>query len=777
MKKFYILLSAILFIFNNESVFPQQTKIDSLQDMISHASGENKVDLLLELANESSTNNDVQAYLSLSGKIFELADSLDYEKGKCKSLFYIVCAKIRLNEYPSALSHCLLSYHLAEQMEDINLISESIVHLGDLYILLRKYDSALFYNEKALVLANNIMDTTSYLLLLSQKVKINLNMGKIKQSLPLINELDSLIICVNNVPRIEKINQVRAYFYYYFGNYTKAIEIFKLLKDHQAQNKDFNGLSVSCSYLGNVYYKLNQTDSAIHYHLLSISCKPQDLNVRGTAMSYNTLGAIYKDRNEYEKALENFHKSVEIKIQMEDTIGAAITHMNISTVYRAMINYDKAIEYNMKSLPVFLRNNLRKSISFVYHNLGNIFLDIGTGDSAVYYFHKALILKKELQDIRGVSYVCNGLGSYFYGFGQNTDSALYYYTLAYEGFKKLGITHGMAESQANLADCYYQLGSFQKAISAYVQSIPELEMERSYDNLVEIYKNLAASYYQTGSYKLSYEAQVVHQQLQDSIFNAESLQIIADMQEKYDSELKEKENLVLQQNLVLTKSENKVMRLYIWLLVVFLVLMVATIVFVSLFSRYKRRTVMLKLQLTEEEKEKIQAENKAREVEEKRLNQIIFAEKQISKLHQEKLEQSREKLHRTSLQIIKQNQRFISLRAKLKDKKGNGAENESSQDEIIRFINQSLNQEVDWMQFRNDFEQSYPGFLDQLSDSFSQLTERELQFLALTRTQLSSRQIADILCIEENSVKKDRSRIKKKMDIEPGTSLYDYLCS
>ncbi len=771
-------INAILILFFCYSYFGfAQIKTDSLKNLINQSNGERKVDLLIELANKSVDGADIQEHFALANKIYKLADSIEYDKGKCKALVHLGSAKIRLDDYPAALIHYLQAYYLAENTEDIELISSALINVEDTYALLRQYDSAIYYIEKGLSMAQRNMDTSHYILQLSQRLKINIYSSKIKQSVALIDELDSLLKFHTPISFIKRINRIRAYAYYYFGDYNRAISIFKVLEKQYRQIGSISELSVTYSFLGNSYFWLNKTDSAIYYHQKSIDCKPPDMNVLGTAKSYNTIGGVYDARNEFEKALTNFHKSAELKTQLNDTIGLAITNMNISKVYKSMENYEKAIEYNRKSLHIFLRNNITKSISYVYNNLGNIYMDLNMGDSSRYYLLKALILKKELKNIAGISGTANGLGNYFFNMENNIDSALFYYTMAIDGYKKISHTKGIAETNAYIADCYYDRSEFKKAVSAYIQTVPELKKERAYDNLAHVYKNLAASYYGMGEYRLSYNALNKHLQLHDSIFNEETLHTIADMQEKYDSKLKEKENLVLHQNLELTKSKNEVMRFYIWWMVTLLALLVSTIVFGYFYFRYKRRAVTLKLRLAEHQKDKVQLENKAKEIEEKRLKEIIFAEEQIIELQKERLEHSREKLHNTSLQIIKQNQRFASLRFMVKNNKENSAENENAHDDILRFIDQSMDNDVSWIQFRHDFEQSYPNFLDTLTEKFPLLNQRELYFLALVRIRLTSRQIADIMCVQEKSVKKDRARIKKKMTIILETNLYDYLCT
>ncbi|MDD4143886.1 MAG: LuxR C-terminal-related transcriptional regulator, partial [Prolixibacteraceae bacterium] len=70
-----------------------------------------------------------------------------------------------------------------------------------------------------------------------------------------------------------------------------------------------------------------------------------------------------------------------------------------------------------------------------------------------------------------------------------------------------------------------------------------------------------------------------------------------------------------------------------------------------------------------------------------------------------------------------------------------------------------------WLRFQLKFNQAHPDFLSNLTAKYSGFTQYELVFLSATYTGLTTSQMAELLNISEDSVRKSRYRIKKKMGL------------
>jgi tetratricopeptide (TPR) repeat protein len=73
--------------------------------------------------------------------------------------------------------------------------------------------------------------------------------------------------------------------------------------------------------------------------------------------------------------------------------------------------------------------------------------------------------------------------------------------------------------------------------------------------------------------------------------------------------------------------------------------------------------------------------------------------------------------------------------------------------------------EADWTEFKSIFETVCPGFFVKLTKNFPGITPAEQRTAALTRLQLSPRQIASMLGISVDSVHKSRQRLRKRFNL------------
>ena len=87
-------------------------------------------------------------------------------------------------------------------------------------------------------------------------------------------------------------------------------------------------------------------------------------------------------------------------------------------------------------------------------------------------------------------------------------------------------------------------------------------------------------------------------------------------------------------------------------------------------------------------------------------------------------------------------------------------------------LNQQLQQtklltEQDWRAFKLAFEQIYPDFIQQINTHPAQFTPAEVRLLTLSKLGLKSWEVADILGISMDGVKKGKQRLKKKLLTHP----------
>jgi len=89
----------------------------------------------------------------------------------------------------------------------------------------------------------------------------------------------------------------------------------------------------------------------------------------------------------------------------------------------------------------------------------------------------------------------------------------------------------------------------------------------------------------------------------------------------------------------------------------------------------------------------------------------------------------------------------------------------------------SILTEDDWNEFRNLFEKVQIGFFDKLKLQFPDLTPSEQRLLALMKLKLSKREMAGMLGIAPDSIKKTRQRIRKKINVQDDAALEELVAA
>lgn len=90
-------------------------------------------------------------------------------------------------------------------------------------------------------------------------------------------------------------------------------------------------------------------------------------------------------------------------------------------------------------------------------------------------------------------------------------------------------------------------------------------------------------------------------------------------------------------------------------------------------------------------------------------------------------------------------------------------------------IKYHLQDVTNWYAFKEAFEKIHPTFFQKLKNKYPNLSEHELRFCAFACSGLDSKQIAIILNIQIESIRKIRQRLRKKPGLNPTESLEELL--
>ncbi|SHJ43507.1 Response regulator receiver domain-containing protein [Tangfeifania diversioriginum] len=77
--------------------------------------------------------------------------------------------------------------------------------------------------------------------------------------------------------------------------------------------------------------------------------------------------------------------------------------------------------------------------------------------------------------------------------------------------------------------------------------------------------------------------------------------------------------------------------------------------------------------------------------------------------------------------------------------------------------------------FQLKFNQAYPNFISKLNTRFSGLTQYEIVFISAHLMGLNTMQLSDLFCISDDSVRKSRYRVKKKLGLKKEDDFFSFI--
>ena len=95
--------------------------------------------------------------------------------------------------------------------------------------------------------------------------------------------------------------------------------------------------------------------------------------------------------------------------------------------------------------------------------------------------------------------------------------------------------------------------------------------------------------------------------------------------------------------------------------------------------------------------------------------------------------------------------------------------------EIDKIINENLNTDQEWDNFKMHFDKVHPNFFEKLKQSCNHLTEENMKLCAYFKIGLSNKQIAQMLHVLPRTIIYNRSMLKKKFELPEEQSLSDFI--
>lgn len=371
--------------------------------------------------------------------------------------------------------------------------------------------------------------------------------------------------------------------YYLMGDFQKALEchqpaikIRQALKQQQKLGRSYNNI-------GSCYERVGDYKKALEYHVLSLKIKESLSDSIGIQRAYNNMGNLNYVLKNYAKALDYYKRSFAMSEHLKDEGQESMTLDNIAGVYEGMGDLTNALMYEKAAQKIALKINDRYMMGATYSNIGDILDNLKQFEESKTNYLKALKIWEDDKNEDGIASACIKLAEYHYKSRKEYKTAANYLerSLRYKQHKRV--------------------------------------VGDAYNSLAELYEAM-------GDYKNSRRYSVLYIKEQNELYNENLTHEIGEIQTKYETEKKEKENLELKRKneiqQLLLKGETEKRKNQFIISAVLLLLVLLT--FLLLYTRRKlKHKALLASELANQEKIRFRAIIEAEENERARIAQDL----------------------------------------------------------------------------------------------------------------------------------------------------------
>ena len=484
------------------------------------------------------------------------------------------------------------------------------------------------------------------------------------------------------------------------------------------------------------YYYGSRNDSALLFTDKALEVYQQENNMAGVYNCYGLAGAIYGSYGMYDTAVSLLYKVVDWG-EKNGNRNAEISYLELGNIYDNLNKYQEAKRFYEKAT----HGNYKPAKRAAYANIGLLFLHKNEYDSAAFYFNNAL---NEYFD-SDTTYSINkyNIGILYLNLA-SVDYGKAHYNKGFDKLHKALKVFSSLNDSSSIADVYlkfgygYQMsGVTDSALVCYLKAYSIAKKQNRLLVKEKVYSSLSDFYENQSDFPNAFKYLKMYEAIHDSLITIGYKADIADNEVKYN--VKEKVNKI-----TLLEKQKKLITLSAVVLLLSVLLISVIIIFILNNRRLKHKNERI-LSEAKRHASEMKAERAFRELEELK---VSLHEKSsfIGDLQREvnKLSNQEEKVHL--------NERIEILRK-------------------TRILTDD-----DWEKYFKIFNEIHPEFISKISN-YKTLSEGDKRQLVFLKLGFNQKEIAQLMGISMEGVKRARQRLSKKIGLDNAGELNDYIAN
>lgn len=607
-------------------------------------------------------------------------------------------------------------------------------------------------------------------------------------------ELDSLITRAEQLPEtIEKAQLLsRIHERMMFTDPDLARDFAQQAFDLSEKLDYKKGIANGYLQFGNYFSNRTENDSATYFYELSLAKFKEIKSIRGQIFANHSLAGIEREKGNYDRAIEITHRNIalyndqnrnESDLKEFNLIGAE--YEVLGSVYMDKGNYTLALNETLNALRFFeeVGDMVRKGDALL--QLGQIEYKLGNFNASLAYEEEAFSIYRDEDDKVYQSYAANHAGLAAEALGDMQKAEEYQraaMTLAqevgvkstlstalrdlgriyskkgllndartfleesYKVSESTGIQLDIASSLKELAQVDYQSKEFSEALKKMDRVIEMAESIGAVSILGQSYKERSQIHESLGKYTNAIADLRTYQIINDSIFNSRKSQQIEELKTIYETEKKEAEIALQEEEINTLNAKAKVDQLT-----------------KGLYAGGMASALALSGLLVFGYRQKMKKNKIAREKQEE--------------IYKQEIEHKKKELASQTLHLVQKNTFIQELMDNLENIKNSPEKFKMEFRRIVMLLKKENASDKDWEVFKTYFAEVHNDFDQKLKTIYQDISEKEIRLAAFLRMNLTTKEIAATLNVLPDSILKSKYRLKKKLGLDKDIDLSNFLGS
>jgi len=512
-----------------------------------------------------------------------------------------------------------------------------------------------------------------------------------------------------------------------------TLPVLRSLEKWCIDNDDEKLQTVSLILQGDYYKQHKSEANAFIYLNKALGLATKQKQKEEEAEIYNLRSWLYYHSSKYPQAFEDILKSYAL---IRNEIGGKnylYTNRNLydlGYMYYDFGNFEKSKGYLIEALQYPFASSLDEI--GCYNTLGITYESLKNYDSAAYYFKKIIQLAKNINHKAWVGIATGNLGATYYHQSKYSEAIPmlevdYKASMESKEWNSVGYTLCMW-ADINIKNHNYAVAAKQ------LEEVSKLEPFNS--NM-----RLRLSYFLKKS--ALYSGLKQHEAAYQTLDSARILQIAVSKRNDGITFSQAEQKIAVEQHLaqmsVMKAEESKRLVVRNFIIVIALLLLIIC-------------------------------------------GQLIYRQHLKQKRNKEELEEASNKLNKYLESIREKNLLIEDFRAEIdvlhtmSELNSNSLTVTKEKEEIADKLKKyTILTDDHWNEFRHLFTKVHTDFFAQVKQKYPSLTQSEVRLLALTKLNLSRKEMAEMLGISPDSVKKTRQRIRKKVELPESMDIEDMI--